>query len=150
MCDAKAYLRKIELADVHINNKLNDLEKLRTMVTKITSTISEVSVTGSGSQDKLGDAVAKIVDLQEEINRRIDSFVDLKREISAVLEQVPDPDQVKVLHKRYFEYKPWEVIACEMNCTFRNVCYIHGKALQAVEALMKGCDCNEQQGIGSI
>ncbi len=138
MCDAKAYLRKIELADVHINNKLNDLHKLRSMVTKITSTISEVSVTGSGGQDKLGDAVAKIVDLQEEINRKIDSYVDLKKEVSAVLERIQDPDQVKVLHKRYFEYKPWEVIACEMNYSYRNVCYIHGKALQAVEALLEG------------
>lgn len=137
MCDAKAYLRKIELADVHINNKLEDLQKLRTMVTKITATVSPVCVSGSGNQDKLGDAVAKIVDLQSEINSRIDSYVDLKREISAMLEQIEDPDQVKVLHKRYFEYKPWEKIACEMNYSFRNVCYIHGKALQAVGALLE-------------
>jgi len=136
MCDAKAYLRKIELLDVHINNKLSDLHALRTMVTKITATISPVAVSGSGSQDKLGDAVVKIVDLQNEINQKIDKYVDLKREISAVLEEVQDPDQVKVLHKRYFEYKPWEQIACEMNCTFRNVCYIHGKALQAVDAVL--------------
>jgi len=138
MCDAKAYLRKIELLDAHINNKLNDLHTLRTLVTKITATISPVAVSGTGNQDKLGDAVAKIVDLQEEINQKIDRYVDLKREISAVLEQVQDPDQVKVLHKRYFEYKPWERIACEMNYSFRNVCYIHGKALQAVEAIMEG------------
>jgi DNA-directed RNA polymerase specialized sigma subunit len=82
--------------------------------------------------------VAKIVDLQEEINRKIDNYVDLKREISAVLEQMDDPDQVKVLHKRYFEYKPWERIACEMSYSFRNVCYIHGKALQAVDAILEG------------
>ena len=140
MCDAKAYLRKIELLDTHINNKLNDLHTLRTMVTKITATISPVAVSGSGSHDKLGDAIAKIVDLQEEINQKIDRYVDMKREISAVLEQMQDPDQVKVLHKRYFEYKPLERIACEMGYTFRNVCYIHGKALLAVETLLKGCE----------
>ena len=138
MFDAKGYLRKIELLDAHINNKLNDLYTLKTMVTKITATISPVAVSGSGSQDKRGDSVAKIVDLQEEINRKIDKYVDLKREVSAVLEQLDDPDQVKVLHKRYFEYKPLERIACEMKYSFRNVCYIHGKALQAVEAIMDG------------
>ncbi len=138
MCDAKAYLQKIELLDAHINNKLNDLHMLRTLVTKITANISPVAVSGSGNQDKLGDAVAKIIDLQDEINRKIDTFVDLRREISAKLEQIGDADFVKVLHKRYFEYKPWEQIACEMNCTYRNVCYIHGKALQAVEALLEG------------
>lgn len=136
MCDAKAYLRKIELMDAHINNKLNDLFALRTMVTKITSTISPVVASGTGSQDKLGDAIAKIVDLQNEINKDIDKYVDAKREVSAVLDKLQDPDHVKVLHKRYIEYKPWEQIACEMNFTYRNVCYIHGKALQAVEALL--------------
>ena len=113
------------------------------MVTKITATISPVAVSGTGSQDKLGDAVAKIVDLQEEINQKIDRYVDLKREISAVLEKLDDPDQVKVLHKRYFEYKQWERIACEMNYSFRNVCYIHGKALQAVEAILEGGEASE-------
>lgn len=136
MCDAKAYLRKIELMDAHINNKLNDLFALRTMVTKITATISPVVASGTGNQDKLGDAVAKIVDLQNEINQAIDKYVDTKREVSAVLDKLQDPDHVKVLHKRYIEYKPWEQIACEMNFTYRNVCYIHGKALQAVEALL--------------
>ena len=142
MCDAKAYLKKIELLDAHINNRLNDLQALRSLVTKITATISPVSVSGSGNQDKLGDAIAKIIDLQDEINRKIDNYVDLKREISAKLELIDVADYVKVLHKRYFEYKPWEQIACEMNCTFRNVCYIHGKALQAVEALLEGGEAN--------
>lgn len=148
MCDAKAYLRKIELLDAHINNKLNDLATLRTMVTKITATISPVAVSGSGSQDKLGDAVAKIVDLQTDINDQIDKYVELKREISAILEKMDDPDQVKVLHKRYFEYKPWERIACEMNYSFRNVCYIHGKALQSVEAILE--DRKDKGGEGAF
>jgi DNA-directed RNA polymerase specialized sigma subunit len=142
VCDAKAYLRKLELADVHINNKLEDLQKLRTMVTKITSSITPVSVSGSGSQDKLGDTIAKIVDLQSEINDKIDRYVDMKREVNTLIDQLEDPDQVQVIHKRYVEYKPLELIAIEMNCTYRNVCYIHGKALQTVEALLKGGEGN--------
>jgi DNA-directed RNA polymerase specialized sigma subunit len=130
------------LLDAHINNKLNDLHTLRSLVTKITATISPVPASGSGVQDKLGDAIAKIVDLQDEINRKLDNYVDLKREISAMLERLTEADYVKVLHKRYFEYKAWEQIACEMNCSYRNVCYIHGKALQAVEDLLKGGEGN--------
>ena len=138
MSDAKAYLRKIELLDANINNRIDDLHALKSLVTKITATISPVCVSGSGNQDKLGDSVAKIIELQDEINRKIDRFVDLKREISDLLEQIEDPDQVKVLHKRYFEYKTWEQIALEVGYKYRNVCYIHGKALQAVAALMEG------------
>ena len=144
MCDAKAFLMKIELLDAHINNRINDLHELRSLVTKITSTINQVCVSGSGNQDKLGDSVAKIVDLQDEINQKIDKFVDSKREVSAVLEKLQEPDHVKVLHKRYIEYKPWEQIACEMKYSYRNVCYIHGKALQAVEALLKDSGDHEK------
>lgn len=138
MCDAKAYLGRIELYDAHINNRLTDLAELQTLVTKITSTISPVCVSGSGNKDRLGDAVAKIIDMQDEINQKIDKFIELKKEISALIEQIQDADQVKVLHMRYFEYMPWEQIACEMNYSYRNVCYIHGKALQAVDALLNG------------
>lgn len=137
MCKAKAYLLNIKMLDVNINSKLNDLHALRTMVTNITSTISPVCVSGSGNQDKLGNAVAKIVDLQNEINRKVDKYVDLKREAIEILEQIQDSDQMKVLHKRYFEYKPWEMIACEMGYSYRNVLYIHGDALQAVDAILK-------------
>lgn len=137
VCDAKVYLGQIELYDAHINNRLSDLAELQSLVTKITATISPVCVSGSGNKDRLGDAIAKIIDMQDEINRKIDKYVDLKREISALLEQIQDADQVKVLHMRYFEYKPWEQIACEMNYSYRNVCYVHGKALQAVEAILE-------------
>lgn len=137
MCDAKAYLSKIRLLDANINSKLNDLHALRTMVTNITSTISPVCVSGSGNQDKLGNAVAKIVDLQNEINQKVDKYVDLKRDAIEVLEKVKDSEQMKVLHKRYFEYKSWERIACEMGYSYRNVLYIHGDALKTVNAILK-------------
>lgn len=137
VCDAKAYLSKIRLLDANINSKMNDLHALRTMVTNITSTISPVSVSGCGSQDKLGNAVAKIVDLQNEINQKVDKYVDLKRDAIEVLEKVKDPEQLKVLHKRYFEYKSWERIACEMGYSYRNVLYIHGDALKSVNAILK-------------
>lgn len=137
MGDAKGYLRKIELLDAHINNKLSDLTALWSMVTKVTATISPVVVSGSGNQDKLGDVVAKIIELQDEINRDIDKYVGAKREVSAVLEKLQDPDHVKVLHKRYMEYKPWEQIAVEVGCKYRNVHNIHGEALKAVDAIMK-------------
>ena len=137
MKDVKSYLRKIELYDTHINNLTQDIETLRSMTTKITACMNQVVVSGSGNQDKLGDAIAKIVDLEGRIYKKVGLYVDLKEKVIELIERVSDPDQVKVLHKRYAEYKQWEEIACEMKCTFRNVCYIHGKALQALEDIMK-------------
>lgn len=137
MTDAKAYLLQVELYDTHINNKLEELQRLKELTRQITTTLKQDVVSRSGNQDKLGDAVAKIVDLENEINEAVDAYIDKRREVGKLLERLDDADQISVLHKRYFEYKAWEQIACEMCMTYRNVCYIHGRALQAVDALLK-------------
>ena len=135
---AKEFLSQVELCDIHINNKLDELQHLKDIALKMTSTWKDDVISGgSSNQDKLGDTVSRIVDLQVEINQAIDRYVDKKQEICAVVEKIKNPDQLAVIHKRYFEYKTWEQIACEMNYTYRNVCYIHGKALQVVEGLLK-------------
>jgi DNA-directed RNA polymerase specialized sigma subunit len=136
MADAKAYLQQVKLYDTHINNKLEELARLKTLATQVTSSIKPVPAFGSGNSDKLGNIVAKIVDLESEINEAVDVYIDKQREISRMLEKLEDADQVAVLHKRYFEYMPWEQIACDMHMTYRNVCYIHGRALQEMERLV--------------
>lgn len=138
MIDAKRYLQQIRLYDSRIDIKCEELRRLEEMVLRITPTLKDDISSSGGSQDKFADTIAKIVDLKAEINRDIDRFVDAKQKISGTLDKLSDPDQLKVLHKRYAQYKTWEQIACDMNMSYRNVCYIHGKALQAVNEIMKG------------
>lgn len=136
--EAQEYLLQVQKLDASIDSRLEQVAHLKAMTTKITTTLKQDVVSGSGNQDKIGDAIAKIIDLEAEINRDIDAYVGKKREICSVIEAVSDPDQMAVLQKRYLLYESWEQIAFEMHCTYRNVCYIHGRALQAVMELMKG------------
>lgn len=135
--EAKEYLQQVKMCDVHINNRLEELASLKALATKITSTWSTEPGGGSGNQDKLGNAVAKIIDLQQEINEAVDAFVGKKNEVREVLERLTNADQLDLLYKVYFQYQTLEQAACEMGYTYRNVCYIHGKALQEVERLLK-------------
>lgn len=136
--EAKRLLQQVRLYDIHINSKLEELDKLKALTLKITTTIKPDVVSSGGNQDKIGDAVAKIVDLQDEINQAVDNYIDRKKLVSDIIEKIQDPDHVAILYKRYFNYERWEQIACEIGCTYRNVCYIHGKALLAFAELMKG------------
>lgn len=139
MIDAKRYLQQIQLCDSRINTRLEELHRLKEMVVRITPTPKDnIASGGCGSQDKLANAVAKIVDLEAEIDREIDYFVNARRKIVALIDKLSDPDQIQVLHKRYVQYKTLERIACDMGMSYRNVCYIHGKGLQAVNEIMKG------------
>ena len=137
MIDAKAYLQQIKLCDEYISSKLAEVERLKALALNITSTIKGDVSSGSHSQDKIGDAVAKLLDLQNDINNAIDKYVDLKREIHSVLDQLTNKDYVSILYKRYFEHKTWEKIACEMNYSYQWICKLHGRALQAVEKIVK-------------
>lgn len=135
--NAKEYLQKIRMYDTRIESKLLEVQALRAMITKITPTMKADVVTASSPQDKLGDAVAKIVDLETETDKEIDAYVDLKREVSALLEKLENPFHYKVLHQRYFLYHTFEQIATDMHYSFRGVCYLHGRALQAFDELLQ-------------
>ena len=136
--EVKEYLKQIELIDNRINCKLEEVDKLKALTTKITTTLKQDVVSSSGSQDRLGDTVAKIVDFEAEIDHLIDELIDKKREISSIIERVTDPDQLKVLCKRYLLFEPWEQIAWELGYTYRHTTRIHGEALLAVQEIMKG------------
>lgn len=140
MADAKRFLQQVKLYDSKINSLLEELDNLKAMVLKITTTLKQDVVSSGGSQDKIGDAIAKIVDLEAEINAVVDGFVNKKKAVNDVLDMVYDSDQYSVLYKRYILYKRWEQIACDMSMTYRNVLYIHGRALQAVDRIMKGAE----------
>jgi DNA-directed RNA polymerase specialized sigma subunit len=80
----------------------------------------------------VGDAVAKIVDLQDEINYDIDRLVDLKRDMVRTIKKVDNAEYQTLLELRYLCFKTWEQIAVDMNYTIDNVYRIHRKALCAV------------------
>lgn len=135
---AQEYLRQVRLYDIQINSLLEEKAQMEALALKVTSAWGGEHVSGSGNQDKLGDTVAKIIDLERKIDHAVDSFVDKKAEVRAVIEQVKNPDHLELLLKVYIHYETLEKVACEMNMSYRNACYIHGRALQTVEGLLKG------------
>lgn len=136
MIEPIPYLQQIENLNAHINNKLDELTTLWAMVTKITATLKEDAVSMSGTKDKIGDAIAKIITLEEKINADIDRYFDEKEKIYSQLEQLQNPDHVTVIYKKYFKGEKWPEIANDMNMTERNAQIIHGRALQAFSAII--------------
>ena len=81
----KDILARHKTADAEINVKLEQLAELKNLATKITPSVNQEG-RGSGSvSDRVGRTVAKIVDLEQEINEDIDRLVDIKREIEELI-----------------------------------------------------------------
>lgn len=129
---AKEYLQQALRLDERINSKISQLESLRELATKCTSAITGMPRNPSPSQSPMADAVCKIIDLQDEINRDIDHLVDLKRELVGVIRNVEDVECRLLLELRYLCFKSWEDIAVQMGYTTRNIHYLHKQALRLV------------------
>ena len=133
---AKEYLQQIRKFDIMIDYKQKQLEELRELCMSITSPMNPDKVQLSKNGDNIGETVAKIVDLQNTINKDIDKLVDLKYEAMSVIDKL-DATYMQLLYLRYFEFKTWEQIACEMNYSCQWIWRLHGNALQKVSEILK-------------
>jgi len=129
---AKAYLVQAYRLDQRINSKLEQIASLNELTTKCTYTLTGMPRNPSRNTSTMADAVAKIIDLQAEINRDIDRLVDLKREIVRLIKTVDNTECQTLLELRYLCFKTWEQIAVDMGYTIDNVYRIHRKALSIV------------------
>jgi len=73
-----------------------------------------------------------MVDLEDEINRDIDTLVDLKREIVQGIKVVSNPEYQTLLELRYLCFKTWEEIAVDMGYSIRNIYNLNDLALAAI------------------
>lgn len=74
----------------------------------------------------------KFMPLEEKINADIDELVSLKSDITKAIGTVNDPEESLLLTLRYLNYKTWEEIADELDCSVRKVHIVHSKALSDV------------------
>lgn len=129
----KQYLNQIVRINRMINNKLAEIYQLKTMVCSISVSANEDKVQSSSDKDKLGSAVAKIVDLENEINKAIDIYVDKKERIVSQIDSIKDIMEYQVLFSRYIEHKTFEQIAEDNDYSVRQILRIHGNALVEFE-----------------
>ena len=134
---AKTYLKQIRSLDIKIADGMEELEQLKAMATKVTAALGSEVVSSSKNPDKMTDVVQKIINLQMDINRDVDKYVDIKREAVELLSKVENPVHYKILHSRYVLYKTWEQIADEIGYTYQWVCELHGVALLKFEEILK-------------
>lgn len=136
---AKEYLEKIQLRDEQINQKLRELEDLQRRRTVISGVdYSKEKSSGSRSNEAPFERISdKIVDLIAVINREIDSFAAEKHEIINQIQGLGDCRFVRVLYKRYVEYKDFKVIADEMGYSYQYTVELHACALRYFEITYK-------------
>ncbi len=139
MMKAKEYLQRLQRLDTVLNQKIKEQAELRSMSTSIGSIdYSKDKVQTSRSGDApYTKIICRIVDLDEEINREIEIFMNERHKIINQIQQLSNVKHIDILYKRYVEYKGFEVISSEMNFTYQYVLELHRYALQNFERTYK-------------
>ena len=112
--DAKEYLSQAHGLNDLINAELSELDRMRKLC-------------GCCDENMPPASLQKYMD---ELNRKIDSYIDLKEEIAAAIEAVPDPQQKLLLRYRYIDGYVFERIGEMMGFSQRQLFRIHNAALK--------------------
>ncbi len=129
--NTKDYLSQAYRIDQRINSKLAQVMSLRDLLGKATGTLSGAPKAATPNPHTMEDTIAKMVDLENEINEDIDALVDLKAEIMRRIKCVENTEYQTILELRYLCFKRWEFIAVELGYDLRYLYKLHDQALDA-------------------
>lgn len=133
---AKEYMEQARYLDMQINSKIEQVRTLNELATKVTTVYSDMPHSPNRNTGRMEETIAKIIDLESEIDRDIDALVDLKREIMRVVNSVESAEYRTILEMRYLQFKKWEQIALLMSTDLRWVYRMHGRALKEVQQII--------------
>ena len=131
---AKKYLEQWHGLKKMIDVKLEQIETLKSLAEKVTATYGEFSEI-TGNVGRIENAVAKIVDIESEIELEIEKMRAVRLEIAETIGKT-EPNYRALLEMRYINNMRWEEIAGRLNCDLRWTYRLHKKALENVQKIV--------------
>lgn len=132
---AKEYLAEIQRLDTLVKNKLFEKEQLEALATSVTQRLSADRVQTSPNPDRMTDVVYKIINMEGEIDKAVDRFIDFKQEAIKVIEQL-NPTEYDLLHMVYVQYLPLDEVSRRKNKSYSWITTVHGRALKNVQTII--------------
>lgn len=132
---AREYLDQLRVIDTKINQKMEELADLMTAATSTGAIDYSKDRVQTSPQNAQENRICKYVDLDAEINREIDEFVDIKHRVTKEIQELNVDYYIKILFKVYVQYKTVKDAANEIGLSYQYVRDLHKKALEAFEEL---------------
>ncbi len=127
--DKIKYLKRYINLDREIERKLEEVARLRSKLTRVTEVFTAEPRGGGSIYGKTEEILAKIVDLEREIDADIDRLVAIRDGIKTIIEAVEDDRERLLLQYRYLDGRTFEEIAVQMHYSWRQIHRLHSRAL---------------------
>lgn len=110
-------------------NKMSEIQRYREMATSITVANKEDKIQTSSDKDKLGSMVAKIVDLDNQINE----MEKTRETIISQIESIDDSDMYAVLYAKYITDQKLSDVRRDIHCSKSTIYRIYEEAMNLFE-----------------
>ena len=134
---AKEYLKSISQLDDEIKRKRQRGRTLRDVAMNTSVKYLGDTVQQTRDNNPLEKILAKVIDLERQIENEESRLVDLKAEVWEQLDKLEDETQKRILWLRYAENKTWKMIAKDICFSERYIRKLHAKGLIKLEELLK-------------
>lgn len=133
---AQEMLKEIKKLDRMIMNKLDELERWRSVSTSTTAMSTGERVQSSGGQQKMESAVIKCIEIQEDIKKSIEYMVIKKENVLKLIEEL-DADEYDLLYKMYFRYMTMRKASEAMGINRKTARIFHDRALEQIQRMIE-------------
>ena len=130
------YLNSIQTYEKRIEIKTMELCRLKTISNNVRkSNLDERVQNNTQSKDSVGDAVAKIIDLEKNVDSVVDDFIRKRNEIIKKLDGIKNVQYYQVLSLKYINNKTYKEIAELLGCSIMQINRIRQKAILEFEKM---------------
>lgn len=130
----KEYLQSIRKKDYEILALEEAVLRQETLLTRVTPILSDMPRGGSDG-DKMADGIARLVELKNKINAKIDETCREKQEVIDDIKKIKESSYRTILYERYINYRTFEEISTLLHYSYFHTCKLHGYALQEYEKM---------------
>lgn len=129
---AKEYLNQARHLDALINCRLREIDYWRDLSSSVSGTRFDGMPHSPNrpTEAPFVRCLEKIDEIQRSVGEKVAYLVRLKEEINTAIDMLENRDEQLVLRYRYLDDCTWEEISRMLNVSLRTVHRIHGSALQ--------------------
>lgn len=119
-----------------IKGRMEYIEEYRTIIEKITTTLSDMPVGSRQVQDSMAEKIAVLLD---NVNELMDYIIEQSNKQKEILEQLNKVEQPYrlILEKVYIQGKSLVTVASEMDYSYEHMKHMNGIALLKFDELGK-------------
>lgn len=137
----KEYLLSVKRLDNMINDKLDEIYRVKTRATNITVPCDKERVDGTHCNDRIGEQVTDIVEMEKDVDLLTDIRVDTIRHIKKICKQI-NPIHADILEKHYIDYLSFSQIGTIYGFKIGKTKYICKEAQKEFEKIFITTKCS--------